>query len=279
MHADSLAPVAHAVLRAPIPASARRPLWTPLVVTALTLAACLAADVPGATRRSFGVAPSKTTESGQTIRWTGPIAMTVDASVRRLSPDAEEEVRSALAPWLTSGATLPPVTLEPRGNLVVRADHIDFPGHERDLAFTRTEADRTTGAIRAVEIVLNTRYSWSTAFAPPTRCGAYDIRSVVVHELGHAFGLGEDRDDAAATMFLITPPCDVRKRRLTEADVVAIERLYPAGAASPTASCAVHGAHAKQAGPALRCLALLLGAVILRRRQRVDVSESSASEA
>jgi predicted Zn-dependent protease with MMP-like domain len=62
--------------------------------------------------------------------------------------------------------------------------------------------------------------------ATGTATSRYDLQSVVTHELGHWLGLGEDRDDTRATMYISTRPGEIRKRVLTATDTDVITGLY-----------------------------------------------------
>ncbi len=98
---------------------------------------------------------------------------------------------------------------------------------------------------------------------------AYDLQSVVTHEFGHFFGLGEDRDDPFATMFFCTSTCETHKRSLSDSDTEAMGEVYAEGAdGGPEVQCSVGGAGI----PSGRCPlpwvggALLGLAALLRRR-------------
>jgi hypothetical protein len=61
----------------------------------------------------------------------------------------------------------------------------------------------------------------------PAHCdGRYDLESVVAHEVGHFFGLGEDMADAEATMYFRTSRCDLGKRVIGPADAAELAVLY-----------------------------------------------------
>lgn len=105
----------------------------------------------------------------------------------------------------------------------------------------------------------------------------YDVASVVTHEIGHFWGLGEDMLDTTATMYFSTPPCNVMKRELKLDDVKAVSSLYTVAASdsapSDSASSAKHCSVAtlggsRGDGAALLLVAAALGTAARRRRAR-----------
>jgi hypothetical protein len=103
----------------------------------------------------------------------------------------------------------------------------------------------------------------------------YDVASVVTHEIGHFWGLGEDMLDATATMYFSTPPCNVIKRQLKLDDVTAVSSLYAVAAPSTSSAdtakhCAVKTLGASSGdGAALVAVAAALTAAARRRRARL----------
>jgi hypothetical protein len=100
----------------------------------------------------------------------------------------------------------------------------------------------------------------------------YDVASVVTHEIGHFWGLGEDMLDTTATMYFSTPPCNVIKRQLKLDDVKAVSSLYTVAASSDSASTAKHCSVAtlggsRDDGAALLLIAAALGTAARRRRR------------
>lgn len=59
-------------------------------------------------------------------------------------------------------------------------------------------------------------------------CGrdVYDVQNVLTHEVGHFFGLGEDAENTASTMYVCTNRCETHKRMLTNADTTTLTSLY-----------------------------------------------------
>ncbi len=76
-------------------------------------------------------------------------------------------------------------------------------------------------------------YTWSSAATTPA--GKYDIYSTVLHELGHAAGLGHSAE-SSAVMFA-TIGGGVQRRALTADDTAGLQAAYPgAGAATPSST-------------------------------------------
>jgi len=72
--------------------------------------------------------------------------------------------------------------------------------------------------------------SCSASPAGGRSCGKrYDLESIVAHEAGHFFGLGEDWDDGLATMYYCTSTCEMHKRSLELTDVGAMKEVYADG--------------------------------------------------
>jgi len=107
---------------------------------------------------------------------------------------------------------------------------------------------------------------------------AYDLQSVVAHEAGHFFGLGEDQGNTQATMYYKTSRCDTKQRDLSDDDVAAVDTVYaePAsaegGEVTQAAACAM--APGRRGQRIAWALVALLGA--LREARRVGARRSRA---
>lgn len=127
--------------------------------------------------------------------------------------------------------------------------------------------------------VISSARASCTAGAQQKTCmgGSYDIQNVVTHEVGHFYGLGEDNEDTAATMYFCTNRCETHKRVLTEDDRQVMSELYVAAdpgdseaAADEAVGCG--GARFTPKGDAKHAvwtfLAPLVGLVLHRARRR-----------
>jgi hypothetical protein len=110
---------------------------------------------------------------------------------------------------------------------------ITSAGHEQDLAITISYADTDTGAVIEADTIFNSAYDWTSITSPTASgddgraCGSrYDLQNVATHEAGHFFGLGEDYQDQATTMYVSSMPCQTTKRTLSTVDVSVISGLY-----------------------------------------------------
>ena len=63
--------------------------------------------------------------------------------------------------------------------------------------------------------------------------GAYDLVSVLTHELGHLLGLDHLDDHPEATMFPLIPRGETKKRDLSDDDVAALLASYPSAPVLP----------------------------------------------
>lgn len=260
------------------PPPPRRPRHRGLrtISTAAILAAiAIAAGFAGASQRGKAsisqhvASPSlKSSDDGAPVRWRGEqLDVTLDPSLGSLGPAGKDAVRNAMGAWLAANPDLPNIVFDQAaspgaqvaqdGVSRISAGPITMPGHENDLAITVTWSNASSGAIVEVDMVFNTAHRFSSSSVASDEheadeehehgshsCdGSYDLQNVATHEFGHFFGLGEDRTEPLATMFVESHPCETLKRDLYTTDLRAVDSLYagsgPENAALPGVSCAL----------------------------------------
>jgi MYXO-CTERM domain-containing protein len=202
------------------------------------------------------------------------VDITLDASLEKLGPGAKDTVRFAFATWIETDARTPNLAFDSDtkkqgqakrdGVNRILAAPITLAGHEGDIAITISYVD-SSGAIVEADVVINTRHEFDMGTAPS--CGGYDLRSIVTHEAGHFFGLGEDREDEQAAMFFKTSKCETNKRMLAPSDVTAIDFLYDQAIEDEDAAIAGCSMAATRGGGNWGWVVLVgLGMAALRRR-------------
>jgi hypothetical protein len=241
-----------------------------------------------------GRASPRKTQSGRDERWVErSVTITLDPSLNAIDRNAREAVEHAFDAW-TGSAGLPAlsfdvvsdseaVSSERDGvNRVVYAP-IDVRGHRDDLALTLSYIDASTGEILEADIIVNSRQRFTlvesktdpsdarpscVGAAQPSACGGFDLQNVVTHEVGHFFGLGEDRDDRFNTMFECTSRCETHKRDLATDDSAAIVSLYAnAETTEAVRGCALSSGRSPHGLTSIGGASLLLLGLLLRRRR------------
>ena len=186
------------------------------------------------------------------------MTVTVDPTLAQVAPAAKDAIVSAFGAWASSGAALPQLSFDatstPGGAIRDGVNRLLFgpitaPGHEENLAITLSYVDDSTGEVVEADIIFNSAYDWTTL--DPTAAASddsgpggchhrYDLQNVATHEAGHFFGLGEDYDDEATTMYVSSQLCQTSKRTLSPSDVSVVSGLYAQGPVQAVApKCAV----------------------------------------
>jgi hypothetical protein len=154
----------------------------------------------------------------------------------------------------------------PDGRNTVSLEHIEFEGHRDDLAVAVSYRSSHTGALREVDIIINADKLWASfsnqeTVGESTRAlarvpadpglaqvssallasrpivdelttgwahcnGDFDLLGVMTHEAGHFYGLSENTESSAATMYHTTAPCETQKRSLEPSDLRALTEAY-----------------------------------------------------
>ena len=202
--------------------------------------------------RRAGTPTLKPADDGGYVRWhNDAVDVVIDKSFSDLAGD--DLFGAALDAWRASGAALPSVSTiqgekrkvgyDPNGpneNVVVYAPQ-GWAKANGALAITVLTYDNATGHIVDADLLVNGggRYfkrfetDESSASDDPVnlesgsssgsrKSSRYDIQSVVTHELGHFFGLGEDFAETEGTMYVSTRPGETHKRVLKPSDAEAV---------------------------------------------------------
>lgn len=238
----------------------------PAVGLAIAGAAFLAGKSDWAQRLSVptrGVATPvlKQTPSGGHVRWhTDSIDVVVDKSFTDLA--GPKVYGAAVDAWRATGAALPSLSTKSgkdrhigyrnngdNENVVVYAP-TGWVKANGALAITVLTYEESSGRIVDADVLLNGggRYfalfdrdesfgdlisidgSRTTSSGDGTtttsKTAKFDVQSVITHELGHFFGLGEDFDDLKATMYVSTRFGEIHKRIVTKGEGIVMASLY-----------------------------------------------------
>jgi hypothetical protein len=208
---DLVAPPAIAVRAS---GAARPVLWAPNVPAGTWAGSSLPVTVV------LGGAPSR--DAGDAAAAELDVALRTWSRVRCTSYRARYGGRSAIAKGADDGV-----------NVVLFHDDA-WPAELDPSAVAQTVVTiDATGHVRDADLHLNGR---DFRFSLDGASGTIDLRGVLVHELGHALGLGHSTDPRA-TMF--ATGSGLRWRSLEKDDVDGVCALYPANGAPPAPSCDV----------------------------------------
>jgi hypothetical protein len=238
----------------------------PAVAAAVAGAAFLAGKsdwIDRVTQPTRGVATPgmKPAAKGGHVRWhTDAIDVVVDKSFTDLA--GPKVYGAAVDAWRATGAALPSVSsksgkerqigYKSKGeneNVVVYAP-TGWAKANGALAITVLTYEEESGRIVDADVLLNGggRYfalfdsdqssgdpisidgsgtaSSGTGTATTSKTAKFDVQSVLTHELGHFFGLGEDYDDVKATMYVSTRHGEIHKRLVSRGEGAVMTTLY-----------------------------------------------------
>jgi len=237
----------------------------PAVALAVAGAAFLATKSDGLLRssqptRGVGTPGLKQTAQGVRVRWrTDAIDVVLDKSFTDLA--GPKVYGAAVDAWRATGATLPSVsTKSGKGrelgykskgdneNVIVYAP-TGWSRANGALAVTVLTYEEDSGRIVDADVLVNGGGRYFAIFdrdessgdpisidgsvaqpsgssTTPSKTAKFDVQSVVTHELGHFFGLGEDYEDAKATMYISTRHGEIHKRIVTKNEGAVMASLY-----------------------------------------------------
>lgn len=214
-------------------------------------------------------------ESHDSVWKAADVGLFLDKSLEDLT-DAEEAVGSVLAVW-GADSRLPRVwpmsgkadSLGYRegetNRNTIRFAHAGAAKAKGALAVTMVSYDSEQHTILDGDIIINGIYEFGNlrVNSKPTASKGrpvYDLTDVLLHELGHWYGLADNSEDPDAVMYPYFNPGEVRRLSLNESDQKALDALYasaPSGKKSSTCSVAAPGAGRRSGGAMLIPLVLL----------------------
>lgn len=154
------------------------------------------------------------------------VAFHVDPSLEDLSPDALGFLADGARLWVDAGApqldfsvsTTPlPREVTDRQN-VIAVYRDEWPYDPSQIAVTVRKRNLFTHRLEGADIYINAHdHNWGP--------GAFDLRSCLIHELGHVMDLAHEGHDHAAVMYQHLEPGQF-KRDLTDDDRAGIRHIY-----------------------------------------------------
>ncbi|OQX17669.1 MAG: hypothetical protein BWK76_10025 [Desulfobulbaceae bacterium A2] len=165
--------------------------------------------------------------SGNPLRWWSPgVGFYLNASGNNAVLYA---IFSSMATWNSAGAnfylTAYGISDSSSHGELDGVNYIDVgPLDYGVLGETSVWYDVGSGRIYDTDVRLN----WNLAWATDGNANAYDVQSVVTHELGHVLYLGDlyNRNDADKTMYGYGSPGNIGPRSLHADDIAGIRTLY-----------------------------------------------------
>lgn len=98
------------------------------------------------------------------------------------------------------------------------------------LGVTYTWYYTATGEVAEVDTIMNTRvaWKWNGGSATCAESTAYDAQNIMIHELGHWYGLDDEYDASYVdnTMYGYGSKGEVKKDTLTSGDIAGVNSIY-----------------------------------------------------
>jgi len=136
-----------------------------------------------------------------------------------------------------------PRTRDNQNVIISIEDPAEIPKYFPDanmVAITITAFSTASGEIFDADIVVNGSDFDFVDVDDEAACRAdsnppFDLRAILIHEMGHFIGFDHE-SDTESTMFFSAPPCETKKRTLTDDDILGLCTVYASG--QPPMTCA-----------------------------------------
>ena len=242
----------------------------------------------------------KHSADGKTVRWgASRVAFVVDPSVEDAVEGGSAAAASAVGSWSGAGdgptlsSSVGPGGAAPKldgqNSIIFIPDGFEPAGHA--LAVTISSVEDATGELLDTDIVINGAHRFAVLAAGASDPGAtpmptdgagedegeravFDLEHVLAHEVGHAMGLADVRDDVTVLMYALTSPGSAANRAPTRDDEAGLQSLYAGSAAAqaPSAGCgqaSVAGVRSRAGDVSFGLVALaIVGAGLAARRRK-----------
>jgi len=150
----------------------------------------------------------------------------VQVNYNSLDPTWKTPTYNSMKTWNNVGANISLVNKTAIDHVTIGTSSA-FPnnGILANESGTHGRYNSTTGKWEKVssKILINNKYTWSTASTCPS--GAYDVQSVITHELGHTLCIGHS-SNTNAVMYEPTASGTIWKRVLSTDDKNALKAIY-----------------------------------------------------
>lgn len=172
-----------------------------------------------------------TTGEGDSIHQSGEVVyFRFDAEIEKRLPGARMAVEAAADAWKGIPGVPEirisewPARYSDYANAVFWDD--TWPSAAYELAVTNHEFKENGGQILRTVITFNGEAEFFVAdkCAPGQR--AFDFQSVMTHEFGHAYGMGESMHEKTDTMWPKISACDTSKRVISDDDAEGARVIY-----------------------------------------------------
>ncbi len=221
------------------------------------------------------------TPNGSLVRWNlEEVELVLDPSLDALGPrhQVEADIRGAVALWEREGDL--PVhftlvdgdcnSLENDGNNCIFActssDECPSDKHDKGAGtFLSVAAD--TGVIKVVDIIFYASdWEWKKDHHSSH---SLNLRTVAIHELGHALGIDHSEEEEAA-MYPSICPGSAERTDLHSDDINAAETLYDGftPSAQTTYGCSIDGVGKSSENTCLILITLLSAGLLIRRGRK-----------
>lgn len=180
------------------------------------------------------------------------ITVYINSSLYESEPDNFDIVLDSFQVWRDANPKIPRVTFKKSigqfhfgiadGINTVSLGQLPFKENQNYLGVTVAFTDPRNGYMKEVDIIINDNFMFKKNIENKTdenaischqinfyasNCGySYDFKTILIHEIGHFWGLPDTMIDPSATMFGCVSLCETHKRTLSDSDIYLLNKMY-----------------------------------------------------